>query len=368
MTTAPSLPDQAADTLAAVPDLSYDRTIDRSLVHRDSLNEVFLTDLRPLPAGTGPGTPYVAAAQLPRSHAYYGDHLLSPTLHDPILLLEAARQAALAGSHAFHGVPRTDKFILTHLRVHLTRPDRLAVGAAPCPLRLHAAIDNHHHREGRTTGLDHRIEFRAGDTVIGTAAVGLRFKSADSYRELRLRGRDGRPLPSSADHEPGAGHSVVDPYLVGRANPENVVLSDVRTQGENHLAALRVPGRHPSMFDHPQDHLPGMVLAEAARQLALRAALETRGMSPSRTVVTDLAVTFTRFGELDSPSLLTAVVGPDRPAPEPEPHYTQGGVLEPEEPTGSAVGRPVQVRVEATQDGASLCLFSLTLTRVRTPR
>lgn len=84
VTTAPS---QLEQDLAAL-ELSYSRTVDRTLVHRDSLGEVFLTDLQPL--GTAS---YVAAAQLPRSHAYYGDHLLSPNVYDPVLLLEACRRA-----------------------------------------------------------------------------------------------------------------------------------------------------------------------------------------------------------------------------------------------------------------------------------
>src|SRR5882757_8642814 len=105
------------------PSLSFASTVDRSLVHRDSLGEVFVTDLR-----GGGETGYQAAAQLPRSHAYYGDHLLRPRAHDPILLLEAARQAALAGAHAFFGIPARDKFILTFLRIHLVRP--LLLGSA----------------------------------------------------------------------------------------------------------------------------------------------------------------------------------------------------------------------------------------------
>lgn len=71
-------------------ELTYTRTVDRALVHRDSLGEVFLTDLRPLG-----DTCYAAAAQLPRSHAYYGDHLLRPSAYDPVLLLEACRQSCL---------------------------------------------------------------------------------------------------------------------------------------------------------------------------------------------------------------------------------------------------------------------------------
>src|SRR5882757_5487649 len=71
-----------------------DRTIDRALVHRSSLSEVFVTAVVPDPRGGS-----LAAAQLPRSHAYWGDHSLTPVCHDPVLVLEVCRQAARAASH-----------------------------------------------------------------------------------------------------------------------------------------------------------------------------------------------------------------------------------------------------------------------------
>lgn len=239
MTTAPS---QLEQDLAAL-ELSYSRTVDRTLVHRDSLGEVFLTDLQPL--GTAS---YVAAAQLPRSHAYYGDHLLSPNVYDPVLLLEACRQAALAGAHAYFSVPRTDKFILTHLRVHLSRPDRIAVGPTPCQLTLHVTTSNHYVREGRTNGLDYDVDLRVGDLSIGRAGIGLRFKSPESYTALRLRNRDQRPLPSSADHpQPGSATGApVEPYRVGRANADNVVLTGIEVAADTLTAGIRTLAATPA--------------------------------------------------------------------------------------------------------------------------
>lgn len=95
-----------------------------------------------------------------------------------------------------------------------------------------------------------------------------------------------------------------------------------------------------------------------------------RGMSPSRTYPTDLAVTFSRFGELDSPTTLTAVVGERRDAGRPgegTSYYTQGGIVELGDESTPDTDR-VPVRVEAHQDGESLCLLTLDLARVRTPR
>lgn len=343
------------------PVLSYAATVDRSLVHRDSLAEVFLTDLR-----RSDDAHYAVAAQLPRSHAYYGDHLLRPSHHDPVLLLEAARQAALAGAHAFFGVPADHKFILTYLRIHLIRPRLLTVGDSPLNLSLDVTVTDRRVREGRITGLDQSFDLSVGGTRIGWAGVGLRFRDPEGYRELRLRNRGGAALPTSAGFpaEPGVRAA---PHLVGRSDPGNVVLLDPELRDGVGHALLRVPAEHPSMFDHPQDHLPGMVLAEAARQLALFTGLDGRGLATAKAFVVDLNVTFAKFGELESATRLSATVGEEQPAAGSDGehvHYTQGGPLElADAEPGDAVTR-FPVTVDVRQHDESIARFALTLARI----
>ncbi|MDT0319923.1 ScbA/BarX family gamma-butyrolactone biosynthesis protein [Streptomyces millisiae] len=351
-------------------DLDFSRTVDRLLVHRDALGEVFLTDLRRIDDES-----YAAAAQLPRSHAYYGDHQLRPSFHDPLLLLEACRQANLAGAHRFYGVAEDDKFILTHLRLTLTHLPSLVVGPAPLPLVMRVRVVNRKERDGRVTGLDYAIELWVDDTVVGTSEMGLRFKTPTDYLTLRLNNRGGRALPSSATLPHVTPGTPVPPHLVGRHAAQNVVLVDAATTGATGHAGLRTPADHPSMFDHPQDHLPGMVITEGARQLALFTALDVCGMSAAKVFPTDIDVHFTRFGELEDETVLTAEANervriPSEPT-DPGVYYTQGGLLElPESGEeslwngGGAALEQLPVRVEARQRDELLCAVNLTLTRV----
>ncbi|GAA2225280.1 ScbA/BarX family gamma-butyrolactone biosynthesis protein [Streptomyces nogalater] len=350
MTTSPEV------TRTALPALDYTRTVDRLLVHRDALGEVFLTDLQPVD-----GDGYAAAAQLPRSHAYYGDHLLRPGCHDPLLILEACRQAALAGAHRFFDVPSDNKFILTHLRLRLDQPHLTYVGTSPFRLALRVRIADRKERDRRVTGLDYEIDLYVGESLIGTAAIGLRFKTPNGYLTLRLNNRDGMALPSSASYPAATPGAPLTPHLAGRANPDNVVLLDATVVGDNAQALLRIPAHHASLFDHPQDHLPGMVIAEGARQLALFAALDIRGLAPSKTLITELDVRFTRFGELEDDTVLSATVPrlPHAGAGEVV-DYTLGGALDSRPGTGTTL----PVHVEATQKGEVLCSFDLVLTRV----
>ncbi|MFJ9544513.1 AfsA-related hotdog domain-containing protein, partial [Streptomyces sp. NPDC101225] len=71
----------------------------------------------------------------------------------------------------------------------------------------------------------------------------------------------------------------------------------------------RADTRHPVLFDHPVDHVPGMVLLEAARQAA---AATTHSPTPP----THLHATFTHYVELDTPCHIHAT--PHTPHPHPE--------------------------------------------------
>lgn len=77
--------------------LRWDHAIDRSLVHRDSIAEVLLTDLIRLDE-----TQLLVAAQWPRSHRVYRPD--RDGRHDPMLILESIRQTGLALSHYAFGV------------------------------------------------------------------------------------------------------------------------------------------------------------------------------------------------------------------------------------------------------------------------
>ena len=83
-------------------DLGFRATLDRTLVHRSAVSEVFVTDLRPVS-----DTEVVAAAQLPLNHGYFSDHARTPAVFDVLLVLEAGRQAAIAGTHSHMAPART---------------------------------------------------------------------------------------------------------------------------------------------------------------------------------------------------------------------------------------------------------------------
>src|SRR5215469_12545433 len=120
--------------------VGFVRTVDRRLVHRTAVAEVFLTDMKPLaeyPTDRPPTGEYefVAAAQLPLTHGYYNDHVQRRELFDPMVLLESCRQATIWGAHDL-GVPLETSLIVNSFDLKMDDLAACEVGRKPAQLRM----------------------------------------------------------------------------------------------------------------------------------------------------------------------------------------------------------------------------------------
>ncbi|GAB1688976.1 AfsA-related hotdog domain-containing protein [Krasilnikovia sp. M28-CT-15] len=281
------------DTIAALSTLAFQRTVDRSTVHRASISEVFITDGRKVSDSA-----YVVAAQVPPSHAYYRDQLLDRTVVDPTLLLECCRQAETYGGHLFQDIGPDEKFILRSWSMRL--PGLLAAPSANRPAELAMTVRTRGRQlvGQRTGGLSYGIGMSIDGIAVGDVTIDVAYLSAETYTYLRNRGRRGA-APSSDDVAAVA--SNVIPARVGRRDPANVLLRDAVVDAGEAVATVRPAVDNPSTFDHPQDHVPGMVLTDAARQLCVLAGPRLTGAAPERTTMAGFDLSFARYAELDSP-------------------------------------------------------------------
>lgn len=173
-------------------------------------------------------------------------------VHDVMTLGEAVRQVGLLLPHVAYGVPADWSFIMTGLDADIGGPasaphaDTAVEVLTSCrPLRAASGAL-------RSMVLD--LDFLEHDRVFARGQGRLTVVSPQLYRRLR---------PSA-----GPASSYVSPLprlacaAVGRDDPADVVL------GRDPSGGLRiaVDTGHPVLFDHPGDHLPGMVALEAARQ------------------------------------------------------------------------------------------------------
>jgi hypothetical protein len=234
------------------PALRYDQPVPRQLVHKAGIDEVMVTDSVQLT-----GSSYALAGELPLTHCHFTDLPGGGARFDLVALLELARQQAYVVTHRHLGVPLDRPFLLRRAGIELDRelvfaeqPDRLRVATTFVVERLFDA------------GLSGRLAFATPDgRPVGTATVSGSWSRPDEYRAMRAAARAALGLGPEVGPPPAVSADRVDPRRVGRTDPRNVLLT---TAGE-----VAVDVSYRGMFDHAQDHVPGMLLIEAARQAAL---------------------------------------------------------------------------------------------------
>ncbi|MER7518914.1 ScbA/BarX family gamma-butyrolactone biosynthesis protein [Streptomyces sp. NPDC126499] len=288
-------------------------TVPRQYVHRAAVSEVLLTGWRPAAEPHA----FVVTAQWPRGHALFSQ---SCGYQDPMLLVESVRQSGPLLAHAEYGVAFGHQFLMRSISFAATT-DLFVATPTPTEVELHTVCRDIVRRGDDLRAM--RLDVTAKVDGVALATAGGAFTLARPSVYQRLRG--GRP--TCADRLPGR---PIDPARVGRTDPQHVVLSD-HPSGADNRWELRVDCNHPIFFDHLCDHVPGMVLLEAARQ----AARAVTGMPD--TLVLDLDSSFERYAELDAPCFIEA-----------------------EQVTVDAAG-DVHVRVRGLQHGASLFVAHLTL-------
>jgi hypothetical protein len=279
--------------------LSFAGTVELSRIHRRNPGEAFLTDVEP----RGPYD-FVAAARIPRDHPHYGAHTGPSRFRDPLLLLECARQAETYAAHDLFGVEPDAHFALRDWSAEFT-------SGAPDgdELLLSGTTFNPKLVYDRIRGLDYELHLAVQGIPAGRVRMRVSYLSDAAYAVVRTRQHPG-PRPSS-DTVVLVGGCPVAPARVGRIRATDTVLDDVAVGPRAVTARLRVPVENPSLFDHAQDHVPAMVLMEAARQLAALATTGWGGPPPDRTIVSALSASFAAYAELTEPVELVAVPSGD---------------------------------------------------------
>ncbi|WP_069171745.1 ScbA/BarX family gamma-butyrolactone biosynthesis protein [Streptomyces griseus] len=215
--------------------------------------------------------------------------------YDPRVLVQTIRQSGLAIAHAEYGVPLSHHTLLDSF--DFTVAPGFSVSASPrqsCPLTVRISLAEQKKRGRSVSSLGMDIRLFHDNDLVARADCQFGWISPGAYRRLRgerlSAGWNTWPLP-----EP------VAPRTVGRATPTDVVLApgdrprhwQLRNDVDNVL-----------LFDHPVDHVPGLVLMEAAHQAA-HATLHPTPFEP-----TTIATTFERYTEFDRPCWIEAEAVP----------------------------------------------------------
>ncbi|WP_226962594.1 MULTISPECIES: ScbA/BarX family gamma-butyrolactone biosynthesis protein [unclassified Streptomyces] len=238
---------------------------------------------------------FLVRACWPADHPFFAP--VQGGIHDPMLIAETMRQASMAVIHAAYDVPLDHHFLLTDLD-YTCHPEGLGVSDRDNTVDVRITFSQLKYRGGRVSQMRVDTVFERDGRPVATSGGDVRLTSRAAYH--RLRGDRSVPVLAVPVEPP------VDPHLVGRPHVDHVLLSP--TAEEPGEWNLRVDTRHPTLFQRPNDHIPGMLLFEAARQAAYAAT------APTSFLPVHGSISFHRYAEFGIPCrIATRVIPPLAP-------------------------------------------------------
>lgn len=253
------------------------------LIHRTRAEDAFAVGWKQIRQGH-----FSVLARLPHDHGFFSP--VAGGTYDPLLLVEAMRQASIMVSHAGLGVPLDHHFMLSDLELACI-PRNLGVSAEDAMVEIDVSLPEVQYRAGRPVGLTCLWTMRRADRLVATGRARTRFTSPRVYSRLR----EGRCAPAVSV----PAERLLPPESVGRGRTGDVLLAPGAGPDQWQLS---VDTSHSSLFQKAKDHIPGMLLFEAARQAA-HAITEPVPFTPA-----EANISFQRYAEFGSPFTLRAEV------------------------------------------------------------
>ncbi|MFH0246279.1 ScbA/BarX family gamma-butyrolactone biosynthesis protein [Streptomyces sp. HK10] len=300
-------------------ELTFDRGVPRTLVHKTAVSEVLLTDA----VRTGPDR-FAVAAQWPRRHVLFEDGMCSAGTVDPLLLLETVRQAGSYVSHVYYDVPLAHPFLLTSIEYEVEPPTpNFAIRQGPhCVLLDVQCVVECRAADRLCMSLEARLVIDG----CPEGRVGLCWQAVAPQLYARMRHPEGLVTapPTGPGTAPAAlADPVAAPQVLGRQHDRDAMLAALPAvhgtarPTPRDAWSLRLDTTHPVYFDHAYDHVPGMALAESFAQAAALTSGRLAGIPTGelRWTLESSALSFASFGELGRPVVIVA-----EPVPEPPEH------------------------------------------------
>ncbi|MFF4020781.1 ScbA/BarX family gamma-butyrolactone biosynthesis protein [Streptomyces sp. NPDC001843] len=255
-------------------------TVPKEYVHRASLAEVFLTGCT-----SHDDQRFSLTGQWPRAHTLFRSY--DGASHDPLQVAETFRQAGIFLAHAELDVPLGHRFVMWNLS-YTTYPEQLRIASAPTDFDLEARCAEITWRRGIASSMRMELAIRRDGELVASGAGTFSTTPPAVYQRLRAN----RKASSDPVFDLREERDPLVPHTVGRTSAADVVLS---ATGNPTRWMLTPDLEHPIFFDHSDDHMPGMVLLEGARQAACAA------VAPQRLTPASASTEFCNYAELDSP-------------------------------------------------------------------
>lgn len=209
--------------------VSFDACVDRRLVHRRAVGEVFLTSIARVDQHR-----WQCGVQISRGHMrmpHDGGPLPLP------LVIEASRQAGMAISHVGLAVGLDQRYLLDGIDVAFPDGHPAVPRDAPFEAELDITVVSVQYRREKVGGLTFAGTWTVAGRLVVEATASMRCLSPGNYRALR-RNAPLAEQPAEVPHAP-------------------------LSEGRNGQLVVGWKPHDPLLFDHPVDHVPGMALVDA---------------------------------------------------------------------------------------------------------
>lgn len=293
----------AERALPNIFELSFDETVPPSLVHKHSAGNVFITDCKQYGNGL-----FMCAARVPVQHSLFNEGARSPEA-DILFYSELGRQASIAISHSFLEVGYDQAFIFQESEASLTENFWRSADRSSPAFSVVIEIKTREIKRRKNGGITAVVaEYAMYNQYcqVFRGSGGWLLQSKAMFERFRRTASQGSP---SLDREPL--QVTMSPSGLGREHATNVVISLPERDPAEHdelVTTLIVDQNHPYFFDHPCDHVPGMLLLEGCAQLTTIAAARSASARPENVVLYAYDIQFLQFIEHQWPVILKAEI------------------------------------------------------------
>ena len=204
-------------------------------------------------------------------------------------MLECARQVETYLSHAEFGITLDSKFILDSwsMKYYPTMTGNVE--------SLKADIYSKHQTIDKKDKNKFNVIFKINMTVICAVTIDVRYITSHCYKLIR-RIPDG--INTSGVRTP------LSPVSVCYTSQGNVILADLNDNGPYVKAIININKNNKSFNDHEQDHITGMNLTEAAKQICYSYLLIYMNEKSDKFIPVNLKGSFFRFVEKHIPAFV----------------------------------------------------------------
>lgn len=226
----------------------------RKHTHKNNKEEVFVCQMR-----VKSESEFVVRCNFNNCHRHFNDVINSPHFLNPMLLLECCRQAETYIAHQIFGLDEDSKFVLKNWGFSVIKESYKSINAYHYnSLDIHVTSKKSSKIDKKLRSNQYEFHITIGELIIAESKFNVLYVDSSSYSKLRGQ-------IATETYDPGSVR--LRPQLVGYMSSYNSILSKFEKLKNKYRALINVNLSNITFNDHYQDHITGMNIVEASKQI-----------------------------------------------------------------------------------------------------